>query len=157
MERQRPARFLFKNCNEFMNCRPPRGNQSQRRFLPSVLYIHDDSSVLNRRFFCFKMMMFADGHTITHNLLFNWVRETQDHGPINTWNRAAFVARNGTSGQPTLIPPWTVITQNMIMNGPSGNRDLGNLFPGPCLLRCAFISSGSATLSAEAATRGTYF
>ena len=64
-------------------------------------------------------------------MLFNWVRETQDHGPINTWNRACYTQRTGAggTGAPTLVPAWTAIERNMIMNGPSGNRDLGNLFP----------------------------
>ena len=29
----------------------------------------------------------------------------------------------------TFTPRWTSISHNVIMNGPSGNRDLGNLFP----------------------------
>ena len=52
------------------------------------------------------------------------VRETQDHGPINTWDRAAYVQPDGS-----LTPRWNHIASNLIMNGPSPNRDLGNLFP----------------------------
>ena len=73
------------------------------------------------------MMMFADGHTITHNLLFNWVRETQDHGPINTWNRAAYM-HVGEDGEPTNVPEWTHISHNMIMNGPTIGHT-SSLFP----------------------------
>ena len=72
---------------------------------------------------------FCHGHQIKGNLLFNWVRETQDHGPINTWNRAMYIQRNTLSREPTLTPEWVHVRQNFIMNGPSGNRDLGNLFP----------------------------
>jgi len=72
---------------------------------------------------------FCHGHSIRDNLLFNWVRETQDHGPINTWNRALYIQKEDSSENPTLIPKWTHIERNFIMNGPSGNRDLGNLFP----------------------------
>eukprot|EP00536_Pseudo-nitzschia_multiseries_P009505 jgi/Psemu1/23367/gm1.23367_g len=79
---------------------------------------------------------FCHGHTIRDNLLFNWVRETQDHGPINTWNRAMYIQRETSTAangdgrpDPTLIPHWAHIERNFIMNGPSGNRDLGNLFP----------------------------
>lgn len=72
---------------------------------------------------------FCHGHVIRGNLLFNWVRETQDHGPINTWNRAMYLQRDGPDGGPTLVPAWTHVSQNFIMNGPSGNRNLGNLFP----------------------------
>ena len=35
----------------------------------------------------------------------------------------------GDGDQPTLIPGWIHIVGNLIMNGPSGNRDLGNMFP----------------------------
>ena len=35
----------------------------------------------------------------------------------------------GVGDQPTLIPGWIHIVGNLIMNGPSGNRDLGNMFP----------------------------
>ena len=52
------------------------------------------------------------------------VRETQDHGPINTWDRQTYVMPDDS-----LYPQWNHISRNLIMNGPSGNRDLGNLFP----------------------------
>lgn len=71
---------------------------------------------------------FCHGHTVARNLLFNWVRETQDHGPINTWNRAMYVWA-APDGTPTAVPAWAHIQRNFIMNGPSGNRDLGNMFP----------------------------
>ena len=77
---------------------------------------------------------FCGGHTFERNLIFNWVRETQDHGPINTWDRAMYLMPQQPgdgvdSDQPTLIPGWIHIAGNLIMNGPSGNRDLGNMFP----------------------------
>jgi len=80
---------------------------------------------------------FCGGHNITRNLVFNFVRETQDHGPINTWNRAMYVtkdlmkSRAGKNGEEntTTIPAWSHISGNFVLNGPSGNRDLGNLFP----------------------------
>ena len=71
---------------------------------------------------------FCHGHNISNNLLFNWVRETQDHGPINTWDRAMYIQK-GHDNEPSLIPQWAYIERNFIMNGPSGNRNLGNLFP----------------------------
>eukprot|EP01065_Artemidia_motanka_P027439 TRINITY_DN32644_c0_g1_i1.p1 TRINITY_DN32644_c0_g1~~TRINITY_DN32644_c0_g1_i1.p1 ORF type:complete len:835 (+),score=217.56 TRINITY_DN32644_c0_g1_i1:48-2552(+) len=67
---------------------------------------------------------FCGGHRIEGNVMFNWVRETQDHGPINTWDRATYVQPDGG-----IYPSWNRIVGNLIMNGPSGNRDLGNLFP----------------------------
>lgn len=41
---------------------------------------------------------FGGGHYVTHNLIFNAVRETDDHGPINTWDRQPFLA-------PVTAPP----------------------------------------------------
>ena len=37
--------------------------------------------------------------------------------------------RDDGSGGETEYPRWVHIEQNLIMNGPSGNRNLGNLFP----------------------------
>ena len=67
---------------------------------------------------------FCGSLRLESNVLFNWVRETQDHGPINTWDRQAYVQPDGG-----LYQAWSYVTHNLIMNGPSGNRDLGNLFP----------------------------
>ena len=67
---------------------------------------------------------FCGGTRLEGNVLFNWVRETQDHGPINTWDRQCYVMPDGG-----LYPAWNHVSRNLIMNGPSGNRDLGNLFP----------------------------
>ena len=49
----------------------------------------------------------------------------QDHGPINTWDRQLYFMP--PSGQST--PEWLRVVGNLIINGPSGNRDLGNLVP----------------------------
>ena len=49
---------------------------------------------------------------------------TQDHGPINTWNRQLY-----TNGDGSVAAGWIYISNNAILNGPSPNRDLGNLFP----------------------------
>ena len=92
------------------------------RFVENVLYNGPRAGINLNDSFC-------HGHTISGNLLFNWVRETQDHGPINTWDRAMYIQKDDLSKNPTLIPQWTHIERNFIMNGPSGNRDLGNLFP----------------------------
>ena len=67
---------------------------------------------------------YCGGTTLSSNVLFNWVRETQDHGPINTWDRQTYAQPDDT-----LYPRWNRVVRNLIMNGPSGNRDLGNLFP----------------------------
>lgn len=54
-------------------------------------------------------------HRIHHNLLFNWVRETQDHGPINTWNRQCYIQPKAVGAENmTTTPKWTHISQNLV-------------------------------------------
>jgi len=72
---------------------------------------------------------FCHGHTITGNILFNWVWEAQNHGPINTWDRNMYVQRDPTTDQPTVVPQWTHLRRNFIMNGLSGNRNRGSNLP----------------------------
>lgn len=56
------------------------------------------------------------GHLFTRLVLFNTVRETGDHGPINTWNRMPQLATPfGTSGPPSLLPTWSAITSNLVV------------------------------------------
>lgn len=51
---------------------------------------------------------------IERNLLFNFVRETSDHGPINTWDRQPYVTRvrNGTR---SLVQATSNITRNFLV------------------------------------------
>merc|ERR1711933_544530 len=70
---------------------------------------------------------FYGSKIIENNLIFNWVRETQDHGPINTWDRAAYM-HVGKDGMPTNVPEWTHISHNLILNGPTIGHT-SSLFP----------------------------
>ena len=74
---------------------------------------------------------FYGNKIINNNLIFNWVRETQDHGPINTWDRVEYIFKNGiiNGNNPTNIAQWNRIIHNFIYNGPNGNKGSGNLFP----------------------------
>ena len=45
----------------------------------------------------------AGGHVLTNNLVFNMVRETQDHGTFNSWDRQPFMY-TGADGKPTFVP-----------------------------------------------------
>ena len=45
-------------------------------------------------------------------------------GPINTWDRQLYRWGNGD-----LAAGWVRVSGNAVMNGPGGNRDLGNLYP----------------------------
>jgi hypothetical protein len=75
---------------------------------------------------------FAGGHVIARNTIFNFVLESGDHGPINTWSRSAYVQESsGDSNVATVIPEWNYIDKNFIMIGPK----FGALYgpgDGPC-------------------------
>jgi hypothetical protein len=56
---------------------------------------------------------FAGGHSITNNLLFNSVRETDDHGPFNSWDRQPYIFRRA-DGSISMIPDESYITHNFL-------------------------------------------
>ena len=58
---------------------------------------------------------FGGGNLVKNNLLFNCVRETNDHGPFNTWDRQPYLTdvRNGSA---SLIPAQSNTTQNFIFD-----------------------------------------
>ena len=58
---------------------------------------------------------FAGGLSIYNNVIFNTVRETSDHGPINSWDRQPYLVDHGEG--PTLIPRRNYITGNLLFNG----------------------------------------
>ena len=61
---------------------------------------------------------FAGGDLIEGNLIFGMVRETNDHGPINTWDRGPYVTlRGATPGVPGTTPAWKIIQNNFLING----------------------------------------
>ena len=59
---------------------------------------------------------FYGNHTLSWNVLFNTVRETQDHGPINTWDRQPFLTDAIQSGTPSLWQHESYIHHNTIIN-----------------------------------------
>ena len=63
---------------------------------------------------------FGGGSVVEENLAFNWVRETGDHGPINTWDRQAFLTELNT-GTPSLIPLQNNVTRNFLLDGYSAS------------------------------------
>ena len=40
------------------------------------------------------------GSQVVRNVLFNFCRESSDHGPFNSWNRQVYLV-DGPDGQPT--------------------------------------------------------
>jgi hypothetical protein len=70
------------------------------------------------------------GNLMAQNLIFNMVRETDDHGPVNSWSRIPFDTTRGANA-PGLgaIPALTVIEHNFIILHPStGEGTTGGLF-----------------------------
>ena len=57
------------------------------------------------------------GNEIAHSLIFNAVRESSDHGPINTWNRQAYLTVDPTTGKATVNQTVNLIHHNLIMAG----------------------------------------
>jgi len=62
---------------------------------------------------------FGGGNKVTENLIFNMVRETEDHGSINTWDRQPYLTVRH-SREPSLIPEPSIMGQNFLINGYSG-------------------------------------
>ena len=59
---------------------------------------------------------FYGNHTISHNVIFNTVRETSDHGPINSWDRQPFLTDAVQSGVPSLWQHVSYIHHNTLFN-----------------------------------------
>lgn len=58
---------------------------------------------------------FGGGHVLSNNLLFNSVRETDDHGPINTWDRQVYLSRS-SDGSIGLQQDQSFVTHNFLIN-----------------------------------------
>ena len=59
---------------------------------------------------------FGGGNVIEHNLLFNQVRETGDHGPFNSWDRLPYLTELLDGKTPSLTPAESNITRNFIIS-----------------------------------------
>ena len=59
---------------------------------------------------------FGGGNLIVKNLGFNMVRETQDHGVFNSWDRQPFLTKLGDAANPSLIPAISNLTLNFFIN-----------------------------------------
>ena len=59
---------------------------------------------------------FGGGNNITKNLLFNFVRETLDHGPFNSWDRQPYLTKVKDGVTPSLIPKESYMTYNFIIS-----------------------------------------
>jgi hypothetical protein len=59
---------------------------------------------------------FYGNHTLSWNVIFNTVRETSDHGPINTWDRQPFLTDAEQPGLPSLWQHNSYIHHNVLFN-----------------------------------------
>eukprot|EP01137_Pigoraptor_chileana_P011890 Opistho-2@63489 len=76
---------------------------------------------------------FGGGNVLEGNLLFNLVRETTDHGPINTWDRVPYLHDlNGRGVGVTMMPLMSYITGNFVINNYQGtwaiDHDDGSMY-----------------------------
>ena len=58
---------------------------------------------------------FGGGNVLENNLLFNFVRDTLDHGPINTWDRQPYLTTVADGKTPLLAQKESCITQNLVI------------------------------------------
>ena len=58
---------------------------------------------------------FGGGHCLQHNLVFNHVRETVDHGPFNSWDRSPYLTKVRYGSIPSLTPAESNITRNFLI------------------------------------------
>jgi hypothetical protein len=58
---------------------------------------------------------FGGGAILSNNLLFNSIRETDDHGPINSWDRQVYLQQR-SDGTDSIIQEESYITHNFIIN-----------------------------------------
>jgi hypothetical protein len=59
---------------------------------------------------------FGGGNLMKNNLLFNYVRETADHGPFNSWDRLPYLTKMNDGETPSLTPAESYIHQNFLIN-----------------------------------------
>ena len=58
---------------------------------------------------------FGGGNVMSNNLLFNYVRETGDHGPFNSWDRQPFITKVRDGKTASLVPAYNEISHNFII------------------------------------------
>ena len=59
---------------------------------------------------------FGGGNLVEGNLVFNMVRETNDHGPFNSWDRQPYLTAVEDGHTPSLTPAQSNITRNFIIS-----------------------------------------
>jgi len=65
------------------------------------------------------------GNILDSNLIFNMVRETQDHGTFNSWDRQPFLSLDD-EGKPTYVSKTNEITRNFMINDINSQEAVDN-------------------------------
>eukprot|EP01064_Diplonema_japonicum_P030955 TRINITY_DN539_c0_g1_i1.p1 TRINITY_DN539_c0_g1~~TRINITY_DN539_c0_g1_i1.p1 ORF type:complete len:807 (+),score=265.40 TRINITY_DN539_c0_g1_i1:43-2463(+) len=68
---------------------------------------------------------FGGADTLHGNLVFSALRETQDHGPFNSWDRQPFLTTVRT-GEPSVQMAWRTISNNFFINNYNQQEDIDN-------------------------------
>lgn len=58
---------------------------------------------------------FGGGNVLKNNLVFNFCRESSDHGPFNSWDRVPFLTDVADPTTPSLIPLYNEIHHNFLI------------------------------------------
>eukprot|EP00040_Diaphanoeca_grandis_P035793 m.225897 g.225897 ORF g.225897 m.225897 type:complete len:841 (-) comp33472_c0_seq5:209-2731(-) len=70
---------------------------------------------------------FGGGNIIENNLLFNFCRESSDHGPFNSWDRNMYLVHQPTdSGKPSVFPQYNTIHQNFLIANYNSQEGVDN-------------------------------
>lgn len=68
---------------------------------------------------------FGGGDVFRHNLLLNCVRESGDHGPVNSWDRVPYITDIRT-GKPSIVPKWREFAHNFFIGVYSTQQAIDN-------------------------------
>ena len=59
---------------------------------------------------------FGGGNNISGNILFNFCRDSGDHGPFNSWDRQMWLIKQpDDDGSPSVLPQFNTISHNLMI------------------------------------------
>ena len=70
---------------------------------------------------------FGGGNNITENILFNYCRDSGDHGPFNSWDRQMFlIEQPDDGGVPSVYPQFNTIQRNLMIANYNSQEGVDN-------------------------------
>jgi hypothetical protein len=70
---------------------------------------------------------FGGGNNITGNILFNYCRDSGDHGPFNSWDRQMFlIEQPDDGGVPSVYPQFNTIQRNLMIANYNSQEGVDN-------------------------------